>query len=179
MKRSLFFTLVLAFIGYNAMAQKKAQFLPPPANEINYYIDISLPNAPNEDGTVNLILYKRNGTEFSKEEVAVDTKEVFNLYVISPPIAEPYPFPTITYQFSNLRTLFLGGLNFVEMPENTFEKFPNLEYLDLQSTPISKLPASINQLNYLNTLYISGTKIPKGELPNIKKIIPEGCSVVL
>lgn len=179
MKRYLLLTLILAFTGVNTMAQKKMQYLPPPTNEINYYLDISLPNTPNEDGTANLILYKRNGKEFKREEVTVNPKEVYNLYVISPPIAEPYPFPTITYQFPNLRTLFLGGLNFVEMPENVFDKFLNLEYLDLQSTPIGKLPASIDKLLYLNTLYISGTKIPQGELSNIKKTIPAGCSVVL
>ncbi len=150
-------------------------YLPPPPNFESYYIDLLNTNEPNEKGEYELIQYV--GKDYEKKTMFVDPKEVYHLYVLGIPTDEPISFPTIVYVFPNLRTLYLGNLFLMELPNDMGKKFANLEYLDLQATPIKKVPKSILNLKYLKNLNLVGTKVPKAQVATMKESLPESCMI--
>jgi hypothetical protein len=178
----LFFCLVLALRLSAQETSEKIDLgndvLPPPANYTNYYFDIvSLDSAHASSGR-ELFVYNRRGNDYVKESMEVPSGEVFHLYVIGSPNADEIAFPKAIYQYPKLRTLFIGGLNLAELPNDLGQRFADLEYLDLQSMPISKLPDSVVGLKYLSTLNLAGTKIPKKEVDAIKSKVPAKCLVI-
>lgn len=175
-------SLLVCATAHHSFAQEKQatttlnnEVPPPPNNYTNYYFDI-VSVEPNKDAKI--FTYRREGNNYIKEENNVSPDEVFHLYVIGTPNADEVAFPSEIFTYSKLRTLFIGGLNLTELPADLGTRFPDLEYLDLQSTPIQQIPESVLGLKYLYNLNLAGTKVADKDVKMIKEKMPSRCLVI-
>lgn len=140
--------------------------------QLNYYL-VKVEDAftPNDEGQVKLYLYEYTDGKFNKEEVWVKPDEVYQLYVL-PYDNDATRFPKEVFLFKNLQVLVLGMWEFTEIPATATSNLPNLQYLDLQMTKISKLPASVGDWKYMDYINLLDTKVDDKERGRIKEALP-------
>lgn len=138
----------------------------------NFFLDnLEDANNPNENGEVRLFMYLTEDGEYTKEEAWVKPENVYQLYVTSTAeTAENFPLEVLN--FRHLQTLVFPLWKFEEVP-STVSYLPNLEYLDFQGAPITTLPKELGDLQYLQSVNLSQTKVTKNEIESLREIMPK------
>lgn len=141
-------------------------------NQPNFFLDnLEDANNPNENGEVKLFMYLTENGEYRKEEAWVKPENVYQLYVTSTPeTAEKFPLEVLG--FRHLQTLVFPLWKFDEVP-STISYLPNLEYLDFQGAPITTLPKELGDLQYLQSVNLSQTKVTKDEIESLREKMPK------
>ncbi|MGK0388816.1 MAG: Leucine-rich repeat (LRR) protein [Maribacter sp.] len=140
--------------------------------QANFFLDnLNDANNPNENGEIRLFMYLTEDGEYRKEETWINPRNVYQLYVTSTPETAT-TFPLEILSFPHLQTLVFPLWKFEEVP-SAISYFPNLEYLDLQGAPITTLPKELENLQYLQSINLSQTKVTKDEIENLREIMPK------
>ncbi len=126
----------------------------------------------NDKGEIRLFQYLNQAGSVSQNEVWVHPNKVAKLYVTFQQ-KNAFDFPKEVYSFPNVQTLVLAMWNFDNIPFSLANSLPKLQYLDLQGTPVQKLPDNFRELLYLEYLNISRTRISETEKSNLKKKLPK------
>lgn len=127
---------------------------------------------PNEEGKVKLFIYKDVNGTYESEEQWYKTDEVYQLYATGVQ-GKKDRFPLEVFSFPKLQTLVFPQWQFTKLPATISTSLPNLQYLDLQGTPITTLPQTLKQMKYLEYVNLTGTKVSQEEISRLKEEMPK------
>jgi len=82
-------------------------------------------------------------------------------------------FPVVFCRMPQLKNILIGN-NFFETLPNCISGIESLEYLDLYDTPIRNLPVSLQELNHLQKIDLSGIKFSPEFQESWLQRMPEG-----
>ncbi len=172
--KSFYSLIFFLFVGLSiSFAQAEGEPLSPEdiEKEPHYYLKNLEDATPNEDGLVKVYLMKYTDKTVEWEEKLIPPGKVYQLYIY-PYDMDTKAFPKQVFNFPRLQVLALPMCEFSSIPDNIVEKLPNIQYLDLQSTPVTALPSNINDWKFLEYLNLSATKVPANDVESLEKAKP-------